>query len=154
MRLVCVPRLQRRVFCAEDATCVLPRFPYRLQLRVADWLARWNRLFRRSPDSQAGPTDYQRRRGRRPDKATPSDDCLVDIIGNASNDVSPTLWSRVKSVYNLTPGQRARSVGPDVARQLGEESSVKRMSVARSLCSLAPTPGPVTRLLCLERHTI
>ena len=33
------------------------------------------------------------------------DDCLVDIIASAPNDVSPVLWSRVKSVHRLIAKQ-------------------------------------------------
>ena len=35
----------------------------------------------------------------------PPDDCLVDIIASAPNDVSPVLWSRVKSVHRLIAKQ-------------------------------------------------
>jgi protein-tyrosine phosphatase len=28
------------------------------------------------------------------------DECLVDIISNAPNDVSPILWAQIKRVYN------------------------------------------------------
>ena len=30
------------------------------------------------------------------------EECLVDIISNAPNDVSPILWAHIKRVYNTT----------------------------------------------------
>jgi len=45
------------------------------------------------------------------------DDCLVEIIANAPNDVSPILWSRVKSVYNQIVTDGDCNVTPNVTEQ-------------------------------------